>query len=300
MANPPLIHIGMPKCGSTWLQKHFFNRRHGYHRCYGPLESHIAFISPRPFDWMPPQNIEPERAGKWRVPVITCEALAGNPLTGGDNGEIILHRLHKTLPQARILIVIREQRAMLRSIYQLLVNWGCPYSIDLLFKNKLAGNTPRFSPDYLCFDRQIRAYQNAFGKDKVLVLPMELFQRQANTFLQSINDFCDVDRDRFPISADTSKRENPTRSLASLEYKRFYNRFVARSSFNLNGFHSPDKIQGVANFNPWIPEKIGQWQEKRFENRVNRLVGGYYARSNDNTQLLTGIDLQSMGYLTSS
>jgi len=263
------------------------------------MEAHIGFVAPRPFDWVPPPTIRLERAGK-RVPVITCEALAGNPLTGGNNGETILYRLHKTLPQARILIIIREQRAMLRSLYQLLVNWGCPYSIDLLIKNKLAGNTPRFSPDFLCFDRQIRAYQNAFGKDKVLVLPMELFQRQAGMFLQSINDFCDVDRDRFPISADTSKRENPTRSIASLECKRFYNRFVARSSFNLNGFHSPDKIQGVANFNPKLPAQFEQWQETRFANRVDRLVGDYYARSNENTQLLTGIDLESIGYQTPS
>ena len=295
----PLIHIGMPKCGSTWLQKHFFNHRHGYHRCYGPLESHIAFISPRPFNWVPPQNIGHEHTGQM-VPVITSESLVGNPTTGGDNGETILYRLHKTLPQAKILIVIREQRAMLRSLYQLLVNWGCPYSVELLLGNKFTGRSPRFSPEFLCFDRIIHAYQNTFGKDKVLVLPMELFQQQATTFLESINDFCGIDQGRFPISADTDKRENPTRSLASLECKRFYNRFIARSSFNVNGFHSPDKIQGTANFNPLLPSRIKQWQEIRFKHRIDSLLGDYYARSNDNSQQLTGIDLRHLGYQTSS
>ena len=299
MAKSPLVHIGMPKCGSTWLQKHFFNRRHGYHKCYGPLESHIAFISPRPFDWIPPPTIDLPAAGKM-VPVITSESLAGNPLTGGSNAEIILHRLHKTLPQARILIVIREQRAMLRSLYQLLVNWGCPYSIEMLLKNDLAGNSPRFNPDFLFFDRIIDAYQSKFGKERVLVLPMELFQRQANTFLGSISDFCEIEHGKYPVQADTSKHENPTRSLASLEYKRFYNRFIARSSFNVNGFHKPDKIQGSANINFRPPTSITRWQENRFEKKVELLVGDYYEQSNSQTQCLTGIDLKSLGYQLST
>lgn len=299
MTNLPLIHIGMPKCGSTWLQKHFFNHHHGYHKCYGPLDAHIAFISPRPFDWILPPTIDLDRAGA-RVPVITSESLAGSPLTGGDNAEVILHRLHKTLPQARIFIVIREQQAMLRSIYQLLVNWGNPHSVDVLLNNTLAGNSPRFSPDFLCFDRIISAYQDRFGEDKVLALPMELFQQHAELFLQSINNFCDVDMDRFPITADTLKRENATRSLASLEYKRFYNRFVAKTVFNPNGFHRPGKIQGAANVNLALSGRFEQWQETRFAKRVKSLLGDYYALSNDRTQQLTGIDLKALGYQTSS
>ena len=69
----------------------------------------------------------------------------GSPLTGGDNGETILYRLKKTLPQAKILIVIREQRAMLRSLYQLLVNWGCPYDIELLLNNDMPGKLTDFA-----------------------------------------------------------------------------------------------------------------------------------------------------------
>jgi hypothetical protein len=298
MVAAPLIHIGMPKCGSTWLQRHFFNHKHGYHRCYGPLESHIGFISPRPFNWIPPPTIHLERAGE-KVPVITAESLSGNPLTGGDNAESILHRLHTTLPQAKILIVIREQRAMLRSLYQLLVNWGSPYPIDKLINNDFAGRVPRFHREYLCYDRMISGYQNTFGDDRVLVLPMELFQSQPLAFLGAVNDFCEVDSQRYPIVANTGKRENATRSLASLECKRFYNRFIARTAFNVNGLVSPEKIQGEANFSPRVPPAVNRWQEDRFKRKVEKLTASFYAESNRNTQNLTGLDLSSFGYKTS-
>ena len=247
---------------------------------------------------MPPPTIGLERAGEG-VPVITSESLVGSPLTGGDNAEMILHRLHETLPQSRILIVIREQRAMLRSLYQLLVNWGSPHSIDVLINNTLPGNAPRFRPEFLCFDRMIKAYQASFGEKNVLVLPMEFFQQRAEIFLESVNNFCGVDMGRFPISADTSKRENSTRSLASLEYKRLYNRFVAKTIFNPNGFHRPHKVQGAANVNLVLPSRLAQWQETRFSNTVKLLLGDYYAQSNDRTQLLTGIDLKALGYQVS-
>jgi hypothetical protein len=298
MATAPLIHIGMPKCGSTWLQRHFFNHKHGYHRCYGPLESHIGFIAPRPFNWIPPPTIDLDKAGE-RVPVITTESLAGNPLTGGDNAESILHRLHTTLPQAKILIVIREQRAMMRSLYQLLVNWGSPYSIDKLLNNDLAVQVPRFHREYLCYDRLIRGYQNAFGEARVLVLPMELFQSQPLAFLGAVNDFCEVDSQRYRIVANTQKRENATRSLASLECKRVYNRFIARTAFNVNGLRLPKQIQGEANFSPRLPGAVNRWQEDRFKRKVEKHTGSFYAESNRNTQKLTGLDLNSFGYKTS-
>lgn len=297
MAIPPLIHIGMPKCGSTWLQRHFFNHKHGYHRCYGPLESHFGFIGSRPFNWIPPPTIHLEQAGT-RVPVITSEALSGNPMSGGDNAGAILHRLHATLPQAKVLIVIREQRAMLRSLYQLLINWGSPYSIYDLMGNDFTGQVARFHREYLCYDRLINGYINAFGEDQVLVLPMELFQSRPLEFLGAVNEFCAVDQQRYPILAETEKRENPSRTLASLGCKRFYNRFIARTEFNVNGFHSPQKIQGVANFNLRLPAAVDRWQESHFADKVEKLTGNYYAQSNRKTQKLTGLDLGTFGYKT--
>lgn len=296
----PLIHIGMPKCASTWLQRHLFIPRNGYHRCYGPLESHLAFISPRPFQWQPPQNIDLHKAGN-RVPVITSEALAGDPLAGGIDREIILQRLHQCLPEARILIVIREQHAMLRSLYQLMVNWGSPEPIESLLDTTLAGNAPRFHPDFLSFDHLIQAYQQRFHRDNVLVLTLEQFQANPADFLSEIHRFCGVDGQAFPLSADYGKRENPARNLSSLALKRLYNRYIARTSLSPFGVRRVSQIQGAGNLFLRPPEWFNQRLERRFRQRVLAALGeDYYARSNARTAELTGLDLKTQGYSVSA
>ena len=295
MIKDPLIHIGMPKCASSWLQRRFLKRPHGYRRCFGPLQAQLGFIDPRPFEWTRPRHIGLKQPDGL-VPTITCEMLAGNPLTGGADGEMILSRLHRAIPQARILMVIREQGAMLRSLYQLLVNWGCPYAIDTLLGADLPGNVPRFDPAYLRFDRIISAYQQAFGRERVLVLPLELLQRDALRFLGQINRFAGVDESEYPIHADASRRDNPGRGLASLECKRLYNRYLARTAFDIGGPLRPAQIQAVGNLDLKLPAFLDRRQERRFRARVNAHLGNYYRQSNARTQALTGLDLGSLGY----
>lgn len=297
MKKETLIHIGMPKCGSTWLQRQLFRPVNGYAKRYGPLESNLAFISPPPFQWAPPPpSHKLTRAGD-RVPLISGETLAGNPLTGGADAEMILQRLKRALPHARILIVIREQLAMLRSLYQLLVNWGSPYNLRTLLASPLPGSAPRFDPQYLCYDHLIEAYQSTFTRDRVLVLPYEQFVRDADQFIDSINRFAGIDRTQYPTRVDTDKVANSGRGLASLEIKRCYNRFIARTTFDPGGANAPRGIQSRGNFSPWTPRQVSQWQERRFRRTALGVLGrDYYAQSNARTQSLTGLDLNALGY----
>ncbi len=116
-------------------------------------------------------------------------------------------------------------------------------------------NTPSFEPQYLCYDHLIQAYQSAFGKERVLTLPYEDFVRDADGFIQAINRFAGVDSEQFPTVANTGKIVNRGRSLASLEIKRCYNRYVARTAFDLRGVYTPRKIHGSGNYSPWVPQR---------------------------------------------
>ncbi|PLW81643.1 hypothetical protein CWI75_14330 [Kineobactrum sediminis] len=296
---PPLIHIGMPKAASTWLQQRFFRPEHGYKLCYGPLAAHLAFISPRPFCWTPPTNTGVEKAGSL-TPVISCEALSGDPLSGGADGEMILARLHQALPDARILIVIREQIDMLRSLYQLLVNWGYPYKLDLLANNTLSAKAPRFEPAFLCYDRIIKAYQDAFGHHKVLVLSFEEFRSQPLIFLNKLNLFCGVESPPHAPQPAVHERINSKRDLFSLELKRLYNRHIARTVFDMGGFYSPARIQAAGNVSLPAPRILTDIYERRFSQRARSLIGPLYEESNLNTEQLTGLPLGALGYIKGS
>ena len=300
MPNRPLVHVGMPKCASTWLQKQFFKPRHGFREALSSFYTFFAFVNTGSFQWIPCRDRLQLETPDNLVPVFSAEALVGNPLTGGQDGEANLYRMHQTLPEARILIVIREQNAMLRSLYKLLVNFGYPYRIGMVLDNDLVGNVPSFDLKYLCYDHVIDAYQQAFGKESVLVLPYEKFTSHPDGFLDDIRKFCEIDCDRYPLKVKTDKRENSNRTLVSIEIKRLYNRYVARTRFSMSGFSKPETISGEGNFDPFVPAYIERWMEGRFARKVRQKTTGYYTQSNDRTVSLTGLDLAQHGYQLSN
>ncbi len=296
MTHRPLLHVGMPKCGSTWLQKHFFLPRNGFTQALSTFGTLLVFVKARSFQWQDCRaelNLEQADA---LVPVLSLEVLVGEPLTGGSDGEVNLHRLHETLPDARILFVIREQRAMLRSIYKSLVNFGYPYKIDTVLYNDLVGNVPTFDLSYLCYHYPIEAYQRVFGEDSVLVLPYEQLSEQPAQFMAAIRSFCQVDVDRYPVVAETGRRENVNRSLLSLEIKRLYNRYLAKTKFSMEGLYKPTQISGKGNVEPPVPAFFERWLEQRFAARVRYVTEGYYAESNARVEASTGLALADYGY----
>lgn len=296
MTYRPLLHVGMPKCGSTWLQKHFFLPCNGFTQALSTFETLLLFAKARSFQWQECRAaLNLEQAGEL-VPVLSLEVLVGEPLSGGSDGEANLHRLHETLPDARILFVVREQRAMLRSIYKSLVNFGFPYKIDTVLYNDLVGNVPSFDLSYLCYHYPIEAYQKVFGKDSVLVLPYEQFSSRPGEFMAAIRSFCGVDVDRYPVMAETGKRENVNRSLLSLEIKRLYNRYIAKTKFSMEGLYKPTHVSNKGNIEPPVPVFLQRWLEDRFAAKVRYMTEGYYAESNARVEAVTGLSLSDYGY----
>lgn len=296
MDSRPLVHVGMPKCASTWLQNHFFKPKHGFRKALTPFSTFLEFVNPRSFEYSRPASTQNLDKSDGLIPVISFEMLIGSPLTGGADGEANLHRLQNSFPDARVLLVIREQKAMLRSIYKLLVNFGSPYKIATVLMNDLVGNVPTFDLHYLCYDKKIAAYQQAFGKESVLVLPYEQFNLNPDRFLGEIARFCDIDTEQFRLPTDTGTRENANRTLVSLEIKRLYNRYIAKSKFAMEGLYKPTQISGKANFNPPVPQVIDRWMEKRFANNIALVTDGFYAHSNAEVEALTNLKLGEHGY----
>ena len=74
MSYMPIVHIGMPKCASTWLQRHLFTRAHGYNKLMGPFEAHLAFMTPRPFAFDASLDVLGE-VEPGMVPAISAENL---------------------------------------------------------------------------------------------------------------------------------------------------------------------------------------------------------------------------------
>ena len=56
--------------------------------------------------------------------MVSFPRLSGHPYSGGYDSRMIADRVAEVFPEARILIVIREQRSMIVSTYKQYVNAG--------------------------------------------------------------------------------------------------------------------------------------------------------------------------------
>ncbi len=300
----PLLHIGYYKTGTTWLQRHVFpNAGANLSLVAGSKALRSAFVKVNPFDFEPEivrKDFEPrirEAQARNHVAVLSSERLAGNPHSGGYDSKIIADRLVAVFPNARVLIVIREQRGMLVSMYkQYLKRGGAATFEQYVHQPKGPPRVPLFRFDFLEYHRLIGYYQGLFGAENVLVLPYELLQTQPRTFLERIGGFAGVPATRAELS-----RVHPSPSSLVLSLKRHANRWIVRNSLNPAApfaFSGSNKILEhiCREVDAWLPAALRGGHERRWYRIAEREAGARYTESNALTAKLTGIDLRAFGY----
>ena len=192
-----VVHIGYAKAASSLLQKALFSGNHeeisivrksgqgtggGYAKSGGGAFLNSVdgrkCISPFSFD---PEAVRRELSDvddpSKPLTVISNEVLAGHPFSGGVYAKTIAERIKDTLPDAKILIVFREQRAMLLSTFAHFVIRGqgrC--SLGSFLNSQQNTQIPWHNPEYYCFSQLVGWYQGAFGRENVLALPMEVIR----------------------------------------------------------------------------------------------------------------------------
>ena len=132
-----LIHIGYHKTGTTWLQRNVFpDASLGFRVGLAKRDIHRLLVRPRALNF-DAATCRAEIAkslgvdeGDDHVPVISSEELCSNPHGGAFLEKELADRLADTLPGARVLIVVREQRAMIASTYKQYVRAGATHSLQ--------------------------------------------------------------------------------------------------------------------------------------------------------------------------
>jgi hypothetical protein len=230
-----IVHIGFHKTGTTWFQECVYPRVKGFR--YVPRKlTQSALLEPSAFAF------DAERAAKAlgasSGPLILCEEnLSGYPHSGGLHGFLtraMAQRIRDALPDARIVMFLRNQPEMIAACYQQYVRGGGTFPAQryLWPAEWLHGaearpfKIPRFSFDYFEYDRVVAHYQGLFGAERVHVFPFEALQRDAGDFLPSFARRLELKLDL--ASVPLAKR-NPSYSPAGLALMRALNRLTARS-----------------------------------------------------------------------
>lgn len=231
------------------------------------------------------------------VPVLSAERLSGNPHSGGYDSKQIAERLAATFPEARVLVVIREQAQMLVSAYKQYVKRGGPGTLEQYATSPSQQlRVPLFDFRFFEYHRLVGYYQSLFGAENVMVLPYELLRAKPLAFLERIGGLAGTN-----VSPSASGPVKVSPSALSLSFMRQANRWVVRSDLNPA---PPFEAEGVDRTllrvcykaDARIPARLRVLSERRLRALAEDLVDGRYAKSNAATSVLAGLDLGAFGY----
>lgn len=314
--NNVLIHIGYHKTGTTWLQEEVFYKND---EVFEPLSlsknRHNSLA--RDFIWdgngylLSPfdlnediinrnlKDIRSKVIESDKIYVMSDERLSGSPHSSGFNSSVILNRVKNIFPNAKILIVIREQNSWLLSNYFQYLTAGGTHGLKKYLNTKYDGKRPGFSPNHIFYHHLILAYQSSFGKENVLVLPYELFKADKTTFLKKLSKFLDSE---ITLTNSVFGQLRNRSFNYFLNYKlRFLNHFIRSTSVNNNSVLSIQPLRLMAlsikrGLGLVFPQK---WDES-YRNKLKRTIQDWsdnqFVESNKITNQLTNANLEGFNY----
>ena len=114
--NNTFFHVGMHKTGSTWMQKNIFSPHKNINFLdHDYIYQNIIHPFNNEFDLILPSIKNNLKDG---LNIFSSERLSGNPHSGYYDTSLLIDRMHKISPDAKIIIVLREQKSMIVSCYK--------------------------------------------------------------------------------------------------------------------------------------------------------------------------------------
>jgi hypothetical protein len=298
----PIVHIGYHKTATTWFQKSI----------WPSLESHAwvprkvtqaALLNP------PGMHFKPAEARRIlgletrdRPVVLSEENLSGYIHNGGLHGLLgpeAVRRICSVLPEARIVIFIRNQPDMIRATYSQYVAGGGTYGLDkyLHTYERVYGalrapfKAPAFEWEHFEFDRLIALYDGAFGRENVFVYPYEWLRHPEILFPRLESDL-DI---RFPEGIAEKRGANVSHSEQGMNALRVANRFTRQSVANKDWVIDPPGGHALRNVVRFFLKAVpgGPF---RLPKTVVADVQRYYAASNRRLAALRDLPLAELGY----
>lgn len=301
-----LLHIGYMKSATTYLQESVFNNPMtgfaiplgGSGRAF--IVDQIILSDGFTFD----KNAVAARleaAGKPvrdrnLIPVWSDETFLGEPISRRYDAHTNALRLHAVLPDAKVLITIREQKALAYSMYVEYVRQGGLAALTEFIgtgQEKLS-----FSPflrlDHLLFDRAVAFYQDLFGPDRVLVLPQELLARNRAAYFEKLSTF--VGREiEVPLNAQT--RVHSSLGASANRVRRTLNRLKSpRISSNAPGRWERGLEKGLKVLDRVTPDILDQAASRSLKMHIEERYAGLLQDSNARLSTLIDLDLSDYGY----
>lgn len=298
-----VVHIGLHKTGTTWLQKEVFSREAlGFAQPAGSdrLAATTEFVNVDPVCFDPEQArrrfapLLEHAAANDLTPVISDERLSSVPELGRYYLPMVMDRLERSFGRFRLLLTVREQESMLLALYRQSIRSGSRMRIReaLGTGGEPDGWTPPLNLDFFRYDRMRDYLAGRVGEENLCVLPLELLRADESRYLEELFAFCGVAGGSVATPA-----RNPGLSAFATELQRRANGLLPMKR---SAGPPPASIQLWRRALYWINRlSPGGWSERIDEDwrsAVRERVADTFATSNAALAAKTGVDLGALGY----
>jgi hypothetical protein len=292
------VHIGYHKTATTWFQEVAFNEHPQIvpiprYPLRDRIEDHWllgGIVMDRDEDFAPEQLRARlvERVGKLdidlhdKVLLVSAERLSGHAASGGRDVGRLAERVHATLPEARIIAVVRDRARSIRSTYVQLVSAGWTGKVAETLATPAGHRRPGFDLAYWEYERALDAYSSRFGADRLLVADYGRFASEPHAVLHEVSSFLDIDDWQLPRQLIDKKLRLSSPDRVT-RMRRFLNQFRRTELNPYPLFELPPLLrksllrlsQRLPSGPPLFDEKFDRWVDSRFAASDQRLSADY-------------------------
>ncbi len=309
VSNKPfiLIHVGHSRAGASWAQDNLFNSKKAgfamvnrYTKEYKFIEA-ITNTSVLKFDVKKIRSDLESVYSKFRkkklIPVLSAESLLGNPTTGARDIESITRNLYKMYPNAKIFMMIRNQPSLLRSMYLRYIHAGGIQSLEKFLLKKSRGGFHCFDINCYDFYDQYNLYSKIFGKNNILINPLELLISNPNLFLKRIFNFCNL---KGYYNFNSKEKKNRSRDSLNFTYKKLINYLLYNGGdpYLLNPliFRASFSKNLRVFFDKFYSREFNRKREDELEKKVKSIIKDYFYKSNKKLEKEINLSLHQFNY----
>ncbi len=302
-----ILHIGLPKTGTTSLQIDLFAAHPDWHYLGKPLLFHDPGMrrTIRPIVEQDSETFERHLESferEWirpllhgsheRVLISEEEFSTGTARTRVDR-RLIAQRLRRLFPAARVIVTIRNQLDLLPSIYAQLINLGIlrnrPFR-DWIDDELRAGSEESrlYLFDYAAL---VELYDGLFGAQNICVLLFEDFRADAESYLGELAGFIGIDPERAIATyhARHGRNRNPRVTTRHAAWRRFAQSlpWLPWEGILMRARVRPAFYRFLARGTPLDTEFRDEQEEK---------IAAYFESGNRQLNERLGVDLGALGY----
>ena len=298
-----IIHVGMPKTATTFLQVALFPKiQNAFYFERDPDLWKLIFYMPFSHKHFTDLQAYRERIDRVcrerseRTLLISHESLFGHPWFNFENHENDAWTLSQLFPNAKILVTIRRQDQFLESLYSHAIQVGYAQKLDRFLNYENGGfgkfryntglNIDVARLDYLYYTD---VYEQLFGRKNVMVLPYEMLVGDRADFLNRFFTFSGCE----PCAPeDWNLKVNKSLTHRASRLARFLNPLFRNPESNGFGLLSQARFRRLLYRLDLIIGKKGCWIDEDLCRKIVQM----HARTNEALDRRYEIRLQDYGY----